>query len=149
MYTNHIILTSLFIKRQRNKDKTTAMRKGKPSLCLLAGKTVNCKSKCCWSQNIQIGHFYLNKKNICVTTKIVTKLKLKKNQIVRKLKLWQTHNSDNTNCNKTKIVTKLSWRQNAIFTLPKIYKTQSVTKLYLGQHSNCAKTKMLPKLNCN
>ena len=46
-------------------------------------------------------------------------------------------------------MTKLSWRQNAIFTLPKIYKTQSVTKLYLGQHSNCAKTQILPKLKCN
>ena len=36
MFTEHIILTSLFTKRQRNKDKTTDMRKVKASLWLLA-----------------------------------------------------------------------------------------------------------------
>ena len=41
VYTENIILASLFIKRQRNKDIRTAMRKEKPSLCLLAGKTAN------------------------------------------------------------------------------------------------------------
>ena len=29
------------LSSQRNKDKTAAMRKGKPSLWMLAGKTVN------------------------------------------------------------------------------------------------------------
>ena len=47
------ILASLFIKRQRNKDKTNAMRKGEASLWLLVGKTVNSFlqnsfSNCCW-----------------------------------------------------------------------------------------------------
>ena len=41
LYTEHIILASLFSKRQRNKDKMTAMRKGKASLWPLAGNTAN------------------------------------------------------------------------------------------------------------
>ena len=40
MYTEHIILASLLNKTQRNKDNTTAMRKGKASLWALAGNTV-------------------------------------------------------------------------------------------------------------
>ena len=41
VYTEYVILASLFKKRQRNKDKITAMKMGKASLWLLAGKTVN------------------------------------------------------------------------------------------------------------
>ena len=41
VYTDYVILASLFKKRQRNKDKITAMKMGKASLWLLARKTVN------------------------------------------------------------------------------------------------------------
>ena len=40
VYTECAILASLFKKRQRNKDKIKALKKGKASLWLLAGKTV-------------------------------------------------------------------------------------------------------------
>ena len=39
-YTEPIKLAYLFNERQRNKDKITAMRKGKASLWLLAGRPV-------------------------------------------------------------------------------------------------------------
>ena len=64
----HTMLDSLFIKRLRNKDKTNAMRKGKASLWLLAGKTVNSFlknwfSNCCWLGGHPISSYWMEFQN--------------------------------------------------------------------------------------
>ena len=72
VYTELIKLASLFNKTQRNKDKITAMWKGKASLWLLAGNTLNSFlkywfSNCYWlGRHSSLSYWVEFKKNIYI-----------------------------------------------------------------------------------
>ena len=69
LYNDFIKLASLFNKRQRKKDKITAMRKGMASLWLLAGNTLNSFlkdwfSNCYWLGRHSIPSYWMEFKHI-------------------------------------------------------------------------------------